>query len=227
MGADLAPAATAIPSRAGRPGGAGLKRPARVVLTRARCMHRLSARDHRTARAWGQRAEHSTRSRMSEIAWTSQFDEFPATIPAGPISSTRAPIRSRPQNSQPRRPDILDMRAPGAATGVYALECAMDELAVALKTDRCSYACNATRIATRAEISLHQQQLRECYRQGAAPLAGRSAILSPLDGDGHQLIGWHGHRDRRRCRCQPRSASCSLPTDTPSRLRGIGHRDGT
>ena len=28
-----------------------------------------------------------------------------------------------------------DMRAPGAATGVYALECAMDELAVALKLD--------------------------------------------------------------------------------------------
>ena len=32
-------------------------------------------------------------------------------------------------------PTSGDMRAPGAATGVYALECAMDELAVALKLD--------------------------------------------------------------------------------------------
>ncbi|MFP4906589.1 molybdopterin cofactor-binding domain-containing protein, partial [Paraburkholderia sp. BR14261] len=29
----------------------------------------------------------------------------------------------------------LDMRAPGAAQGLYALECAMDELAVALDMD--------------------------------------------------------------------------------------------
>ena len=32
-------------------------------------------------------------------------------------------------------PTLSEMRAPGAATGVYALECAMDELAVALKID--------------------------------------------------------------------------------------------
>src|ERR1700732_4285840 len=32
-------------------------------------------------------------------------------------------------------PTSCDMRAPSAATGVYALECAMDELAVALKLD--------------------------------------------------------------------------------------------
>ena len=32
-------------------------------------------------------------------------------------------------------PTPCDMRAPGAASGVYGLECAMDELAVALKLD--------------------------------------------------------------------------------------------
>jgi xanthine dehydrogenase YagR molybdenum-binding subunit len=32
-------------------------------------------------------------------------------------------------------PTSCDMRCPSAATGVYALECAMDELAVALKLD--------------------------------------------------------------------------------------------
>ena len=32
-------------------------------------------------------------------------------------------------------PTSADMRAPSAASGVYALECAMDELAVALKID--------------------------------------------------------------------------------------------
>ena len=39
----------------------------------------------------------------------------------------------------------LRHRAPGAATGVYALECAMDELAVALKLDPIELRLNAIR----------------------------------------------------------------------------------
>src|SRR5947208_7413108 len=61
-----------------------------------------------------------------------------------------------------------DMRAPSAATGVYALECAMDELAVALELD-------PLELRLRCYSDRHQhfdrpyssKSLRECYRQGA------------------------------------------------------------
>ena len=60
------------------------------------------------------------------------------------------------------------MRAPGAATGVYALESAMDELAVALKLDpiELRLRCYSDRDQNE-DVPYTSKQLRECYRQGA------------------------------------------------------------
>ncbi|CEF48921.1 unnamed protein product, partial [uncultured bacterium] len=61
-----------------------------------------------------------------------------------------------------------DMRAPSAATAVYALECAMDELAIALKIDPVEL-----RLRCYSDRDQHEDRpfsskaLRECYRQGA------------------------------------------------------------
>src|SRR6476619_3810440 len=66
------------------------------------------------------------------------------------------------------RPTSCDMRAPSAATGVYALESAMDELAVALKLDPVEL-----RLRCYSDIDQNTGQpysskaLRECYRRGA------------------------------------------------------------
>ncbi len=84
------------------------------------------------------------------------------------------------------------MRAPGEAPGVYALECAMDELASKLDIDPV-----ALRLRNYADTDLHEgkpfsaKKLRECYavgsemfgwsRRGAAPGSMR---------DGRTLIGW-------------------------------------
>ncbi|MBK4737400.1 xanthine dehydrogenase family protein molybdopterin-binding subunit [Noviherbaspirillum pedocola] len=60
------------------------------------------------------------------------------------------------------------MRAPGEATGSFALECAMDELAYELKMDPI-----ALRLRNYAETEpekgkpFSRKELRECYRQGA------------------------------------------------------------
>ena len=60
------------------------------------------------------------------------------------------------------------MRAPGEASGNFALESAIDELAVALKMDPLEF-----RLRNYAEQDPHENKpfaskaLRECYRQGA------------------------------------------------------------
>jgi xanthine dehydrogenase YagR molybdenum-binding subunit len=61
-----------------------------------------------------------------------------------------------------------DMRAPSAATGVYALECAMDELAVALKIDplELRLRCYSDRNQNAGQ-PYSSKSLRACYREGA------------------------------------------------------------
>src|SRR6202790_1496867 len=61
-----------------------------------------------------------------------------------------------------------DMRAPSAATAVYALECAMDELAVALKLDplELRLRCYSERDQNN-DRPYSSKALRDCYRQGA------------------------------------------------------------
>ena len=62
----------------------------------------------------------------------------------------------------------MDMRAPGAAVGVYALECAMDELSYALGIDPLEL-----RLRNYAEIDGNEDKpftskaLKDCYYQGA------------------------------------------------------------
>src|SRR5262249_61773242 len=64
-----------------------------------------------------------------------------------------------------------DMRAPSAATGVYALECAMDELAVALKLDplELRLRCYSDRDQN-ADRPYSSKRLRESYHHPAPPL---------------------------------------------------------
>src|SRR5438552_11360228 len=59
-----------------------------------------------------------------------------------------------------------DMRAPSAATGVYALECAMDELAIALELDplELRLRCYSDRDQNNGDLPFTSKNLRECYR---------------------------------------------------------------
>jgi xanthine dehydrogenase YagR molybdenum-binding subunit len=85
-----------------------------------------------------------------------------------------------------------DMRAPSAATGVYALECAMDELAVALKLDplELRLRCYSDRDQT-ADRPYSSKSLRECYRQGAEAFGWNERNPEPRSmRDGSELVGW-------------------------------------
>src|SRR4051795_43195 len=76
----------------------------------------------------------------------------------------------QPRNPQPesiaRNP--YDMRAPGGAEGLYAIECAMDELAYAAAIDPLEL--RLINYSDRDQISdrpYSSKQLRQCYQRGA------------------------------------------------------------
>jgi xanthine dehydrogenase YagR molybdenum-binding subunit len=85
-----------------------------------------------------------------------------------------------------------DMRAPGATTGVFALETAMDELAYAVGMDPLEL-----RLMNYAEHDQNQNKkftskaLRECYAQGAQAFGWSGRLAEPRSmRDGKELVGF-------------------------------------
>jgi xanthine dehydrogenase YagR molybdenum-binding subunit len=85
-----------------------------------------------------------------------------------------------------------DMRGPGATTGVYALECAMDELAVALKLDPVQLRLRNYSDRQQDENAPYtSKELRECYRQAAEAFGWDKRNAEPRSmRDGSELVGW-------------------------------------
>lgn len=89
-------------------------------------------------------------------------------------------------------PTSCDMRAPSAASSVFALECAMDELAVALKVDplELRYKCYSDRDQI-TDKPYSSKALRECYRQGADAFGWSKRTPEPRSmREGPDLVGW-------------------------------------
>src|SRR5215471_1586576 len=85
-----------------------------------------------------------------------------------------------------------DMRCPSAATGVYALECAMDELAVALELDpvELRLRCYSDRDQN-TDKPYSSKSLRDCYHQGAQAFGWQRRNPQPRSmRDGNELVGW-------------------------------------
>ena len=85
-----------------------------------------------------------------------------------------------------------DMRTPGAATGLYAYECAIDELAYEAKLDPLEFRLkNYAEKDQNADKLFSSKELREAYRQAAGKFGWQDRPLEPRsrrkDGD---LIGW-------------------------------------
>jgi xanthine dehydrogenase YagR molybdenum-binding subunit len=86
----------------------------------------------------------------------------------------------------------MDMRAPGAAHGLFALETAMDELSYEVGIDPL-----ALRLKNYAEVDpsdglpYSSKELRACYREGAARFGweGRPAAPRSMRA-GRELVGW-------------------------------------
>lgn len=171
-----------------------LKRSVRVVLTRQqmftfgyrpRSIQRLSlgAAENGELQAVGHRA----------IGQTSRFEDFTEHEVEWSGMLYRSDNVSLDYRLAPL--DVytpLDMRAPGATSGVYALECAMDELAYASGIDPLQL-----RLVNFAERNGNQdepyssKELRACYAQGAERFGWSRRSMEPRSmREGHELIGW-------------------------------------
>ena len=84
------------------------------------------------------------------------------------------------------------MRAPGEASGVYALECAMDELALALDLDPIELRLrNEPTQDEFKKLPFSTRSTRECHRAGAERFGWSRRNPTPRSmRDGRMLIGW-------------------------------------
>jgi xanthine dehydrogenase YagR molybdenum-binding subunit len=107
------------------------------------------------------------------------------------------------------------MRAPGEASGVFALESAMDELAVALKLDPIELRLrNYTDVDATEGKPFASKSLRECYRQGAEAFGWQERNPEPSSmRDGRTLIGWGMATSTYPTRRMPASAVVRLMAD--------------
>jgi xanthine dehydrogenase YagR molybdenum-binding subunit len=175
-------------------GANALRRPVRVMLTRAQ-MYALGYRPASIERlALGANSGGMLESMQHEaIAVTSQFEEFARNDTGWGNLLYKSPnAKFGHKLVKLDLPTSCDMRAPGAATGVYGLECAMDELAIALKTDpvQLRLQCYSDRHQGE-DLPYTSKQLRECYRQGAEVFGWDKRNAEPRSmRDGSELVGW-------------------------------------
>ena len=109
----------------------------------------------------------------------------------------------------------IDMRAPGTSIGVYALECAMDELAVALRMDPLELRLkNYSETDQVSSVPFSSKALRECYRQGAERFGWARRKPEPRSmQEGDTLIGWGMASGTYDALQVPASARCVLTAD--------------
>ncbi len=175
-------------------GALALRRSVRLVLTRQQ-MYGLGYRPATIERlALGAKADGTLDAITHEaIAVTSQFEEFSRNDTGwAALLYKSANAKFVHRLARLDVPTSSDMRAPGAATGVYALESAMDELAVALKLDpvELRLRCYSDRDQNE-DVPYTSKALRECYRQGAEAFGWNKRKPETRSmRDGSELVGW-------------------------------------
>lgn len=107
------------------------------------------------------------------------------------------------------------MRAPGEVSGNLALECAMDELAVAMKLDPLDIRLrNEPEIDEFKELPFSSRSTRECYQVAAERFGWRHRNPEPRSmRDGRWLIGWGMATANYPMNYAPASAKVRLSPD--------------
>ncbi|MBM6583065.1 xanthine dehydrogenase family protein molybdopterin-binding subunit [Microvirga sp. BT689] len=171
-----------------------LKRSVRVVLTRQQ-MYGLGYRPAMVQRIeLGAKADGTLEAITHDaITITSQYEHFYRQETGWSGLLYQCPNATYAHRLVPLDlPTSCDMRAPSAATGVYALECAMDELAFALGLDPLDLRlrCYSDRDQI-ANLPYSSKNLRECYRRGAEAFGWDKRNPEPRSmRGGSELVGW-------------------------------------
>jgi xanthine dehydrogenase YagR molybdenum-binding subunit len=174
-------------------GARALERSVRLVLTRQQ-MYALAYRPATIEQLKLGATSGGTLDAITHraIAMTSQYEEFSRNDTAWSGQLYKSANASYVHElAKLDVPTPSDMRGPGAATGVYALECAMDELAVVLKLDplELRLRCYSDRDQHNG-LPYTSKRLRECYQQGAKAFGWDKRKAEPrVMRDGHELVG--------------------------------------
>ncbi|HLL74146.1 MAG TPA: xanthine dehydrogenase family protein molybdopterin-binding subunit, partial [Pyrinomonadaceae bacterium] len=182
------PALTAMAARE-------IKRPVKVVYTRTQMFTGHGYRPYTIQKiALGAEASGKLTAMIHEAVHnTSSFEEFSDNT----TGFTRQ-VYACPNLYAPLRITDTDlntptwMRAPGAVSGMFALECAMDELAYALKIDPLELRLiNYAETDPESGRPFSSKALRECYRLGAEKFGWKARRMEPRSmRDGRLLVGW-------------------------------------
>jgi xanthine dehydrogenase YagR molybdenum-binding subunit len=171
-----------------------LQRSVRVVLSREQ-MFTFGYRpdDLQTFEFGAQRDGTLTAIKHDSIQNTSQFENYSETIVNW--SGLLYACTNLATSHRLARLDLytpIDMRAPGAASGVNAFEAAIDELAYELRMDPLQLRLkNYVDHDQNEDKPLTSKALRECYAQGAERFGWSQRSLEPRSmRDGRELVGW-------------------------------------
>jgi xanthine dehydrogenase YagR molybdenum-binding subunit len=170
-----------------------LKRSVRVELTRDQ-MFTFGYRPTRSRRGAGrQRGRRAPVHQARRAAGTSRFEDYQEVVVNWSTllyHADNTELTYKLAKLDTYTP--ADMRAPGAPTGAFAMESALDELAYELKIDPVELRLrNYTETDENSGKQLTSKELRACYAQGAARFgwAGRNPEPRSMR-EGRELIGW-------------------------------------
>ncbi|MFL6641654.1 MAG: xanthine dehydrogenase family protein molybdopterin-binding subunit [Paraburkholderia graminis] len=171
-----------------------LKRPVRVTLTRQQ-MFTFAHRPQSIQRvALGADADGRLQAVIHEaVSETSQYEDYCDVVVnwAGQLYRCEN-VTLGYKVARLDVPTPADMRAPGAAQGLFPLEVAMDELAEALRMDPLQLRLiNYAERDANKNLPFSSKALRDCYREGAARFGWDKRPLAPrARREGTELIGW-------------------------------------
>jgi xanthine dehydrogenase YagR molybdenum-binding subunit len=195
----------------------GLKRSVRVTLTRQQ-MFTLGYRPQtiQTLTLGAANDGRLVALKHDAIANTSRFEDYqePTVVWSGALyrcaDSTVASKLARVDLFTP-----CDMRAPGGAVGVYALECAMDELSYAIGIDPLELRLkNYTETDQNQDRPISSKALKDCYLQGAERFGWSKRKPEPRSmRDGRELVGYGMATGIWAALRLPTSARASLAPD--------------
>jgi len=122
------------------------------------------------------------------------------------------------------------MRAPGEAPGVFALECALDEMAHQLKIDPVQF--RLTNYAERDDFEKKpwsSKRLRECYEQGAEKFGWTKRNSQPgsMRAPNGRRLGWGMATAVYPAKRQPAAAHAILSADGYLTVQSATHALGT
>ncbi|SOZ66083.1 putative xanthine dehydrogenase subunit [Cupriavidus taiwanensis] len=170
-------------------------RPVKLVLSRRQTFHLAGHRPRTVQRV----ALSSTPDgRLTAIVHegsceTSRYEQFAEALTAvTPFLYSCPNVRTRYRLVPLDISTPTYMRGPGEATGIFALECAMDELAHALEMDPLELRRrNEPRLDEGLQLPFSSRSMLACYERGADAFGWSRRTLAPGSmRDGRLRIGW-------------------------------------